>query len=131
SLIGQFGVGFYSAFMVAEKVEVLSKKAGEDKAHVWTSDGKGAFTIDEALKDAGPASSKTSRGTEIILHLKDDAGEFLFEDRLKHVIRKYSDHIGFPITLQGVTVNTGAALWTRPKSEVTEDQYKEFYRSVS
>jgi molecular chaperone HtpG len=123
SLIGQFGVGFYAAFMVADKVEVLSRRAGDDKAWAWTSDGRGSYTVEESLKDA--------RGTDITLHLKDDAGEFLLEERLKTVIKKYSDHIGFPILISGVQVNTAAALWMRPKSGVTPEQYKEFYRSVS
>lgn len=127
NLIGQFGVGFYSAFMVAERVEVTSRRAGDDKAFVWVSDGRGSYTIDETLKD--------TRGTEIVLHIKDEASEFLIEERLKQVIKKYSDHIAFPILLgpgdKGVMVNAASALWVRPKAEVTEDQYKEFYRSVS
>lgn len=127
NLIGQFGVGFYSAFMVADRVEVTSRRAGDAKAWVWVSDGRGSYTVDEALKD--------TRGTEIVLHIKDEASEFLIEDRLKHVIKKYSDHIAFPILLgpgdKGVMVNAASALWVRPKSEVTAEQYKEFYRSVS
>lgn len=127
NLIGQFGVGFYSAFMVANRVEVSSRRAGDDKAYVWSSDGRGSYTIDETLKD--------TRGTEIVLHIKDEASEFLIEERLKNVIKKYSDHIAFPILLgpgdKGVMVNAASALWVRPKSDVTEDQYKEFYRSVS
>lgn len=127
SLIGQFGVGFYSVFMVSDKVTVLSKRAGEDLAHVWTSDGRGSYTIDEALKD--------TRGTEIVMHIKDEASEFLLEERLKAVIKKYSDHINFPIYMglgdKALQVNSGAALWMRSKSDVTAEQYKEFYRSVS
>jgi len=127
NLIGQFGVGFYSAFMVADRVEVTSRRAGDAKAWVWVSDGRGSYTVDEALKD--------TRGTEIVLHIKDEASEFLIEDRLKQVIKKYSDHIAFPILLgpgdKGVMVNAASALWTRPKSDVTPEQYKEFYRSVS
>lgn len=123
SLIGQFGVGFYSVFMVSDKVEVISRKAGEASAHKWTSDGRSGYAIEETLKDG--------RGTDIRIHIKDDASEFLLEERLKNVIKKYSDHINFPIVLNGVTVNTASALWMRPKSEVTADQYKEFYRSVS
>ncbi|MDP2206065.1 MAG: molecular chaperone HtpG [Alphaproteobacteria bacterium] len=127
NLIGQFGVGFYSAFMVANRVEVSSRRAGDDKAYVWSSDGRGSYMIDETLKD--------TRGTEIVLHIKDEASEFLIEERLKNVIKKYSDHIAFPILLgpgdKGVMVNAASALWVRPKSDVTEDQYKEFYRSVS
>ncbi|HYD17899.1 MAG TPA: molecular chaperone HtpG, partial [Patescibacteria group bacterium] len=127
SLIGQFGVGFYSCFMVADRVQVTSRRAGESLAHVWVSDGRGSYTIDEALKD--------TRGTEIVLHIKDDASEFLLEERLKAVIKKYSDHINFPIYMgpgeKAVQVNSGAALWMRPKADITQDQYKEFYRSVS
>lgn len=123
NLIGQFGVGFYSAFMVADKVVVTTRKAGEEKAWQWISDGKGSFTIDEALKD--------EPGTSIVLHLKDDAGEFLLEDMLKAVIKKYSDHISFPILIEDQVINKASALWTRPKSEITEQEYKEFYHHVS
>jgi molecular chaperone HtpG len=123
NLIGQFGVGFYSAFMVAAKVEVLSRKAGEKTAWIWVSDGRGNYTLDESLKD--------ERGTDMILHLKDETGEFLLEDRLKSVIKKYSDHIGFPILLAGARVNAASALWMRAKSDVTPEEYKEFYRNVS
>jgi molecular chaperone HtpG len=123
NLIGQFGVGFYSAFMVAHKVEVASRKAGAEKAYHWVSDGRGSFTIDETLK--------SDRGTTITLHIKDEASEFLLEERLKQVIKTYSDHIAFPILLTGVAVNSASALWTRPKNDITADQYKEFYRSVS
>jgi molecular chaperone HtpG len=123
NLIGQFGVGFYSAFMVADKVEVVSRKAGEKTAWLWVSDGKGSYTVDEHLKDL--------RGTEITLHLKDSGSEYLLEERLKQVIKKYSDHISFPIMLADVQVNKGSALWMRPKSEITAEQYKEFYHHVS
>lgn len=123
SLIGQFGVGFYSAFMVADKVEVSSRKAGEKIAHIWSSDGKGSYIIDETLKD--------SHGTEIVLHIKDDASEFLIEERLRTIIKKYSDHISFPIELNGKVTNEASALWMRSKSDVTPEQYTEFYRSVS
>ncbi|MCE9508543.1 MAG: molecular chaperone HtpG [Alphaproteobacteria bacterium] len=127
NLIGQFGVGFYSAFMVADKVEVLSRKAGDKTAWLWVSDGKGSYTVDEHLKD--------SHGTEITLHLKDAASEYLLEERLKQVIKKYSDHISFPILLgdadKAVMVNKGSALWMRPKADITPEQYKEFYHHVS
>ncbi len=127
NLIGQFGVGFYSVFMVADKVDVVSRKAGADKAHVWSSDGKGKYTLDEALKD--------TRGTEIKMHIKDEASEFLLEERLKHIIKKYSDHISFPIVMgegaKATTVNAASALWMRPKADVTPEQYRDFYRSVS
>jgi molecular chaperone HtpG len=130
SFIGQFGVGFYSCFMVADRVEVVSRRAGENGAWRWTSDGKGAFAMAEAERDA--------RGTSVTVHLKDDQAEFAEPMRVRHVITTYSDHIGFPITLNdGASgdkpepVNTASALWTRPASEVAEQQYTEFYRHVS
>lgn len=123
NLIGQFGVGFYSVFMVADKVEVTSRKAGEKTAYSWVSDGKGSYQIDETLKDG--------RGTEIKIHVKEDASEFLLEERLKAVIKKYSDHINFPIIISGVTVNEASALWMKSKSDVTPEQYADFYRGVS
>jgi molecular chaperone HtpG len=127
SLIGQFGVGFYSAFVVADEVEVVTRKAGEDEAWLWTSDGKGSFAID--------AAERPVCGTTISLHLKADAAEFLQSLRLKSIVKKYSDHIGFPIVLagdeDGETLNAASALWMRPKSEITDEQYKEFYHHVS
>jgi molecular chaperone HtpG len=126
ALIGQFGVGFYSCFMVADKVEVLSRRAGEDTGWRWTSDGQGQFTIGEAEKE--------SRGTRITLHLKKDAKEFLEPARLRHVVTTYSDHISLPIKLveedKTETVNEASALWTRQKKDITEEQYTEFYRHV-
>ncbi len=128
-LIGQFGVGFYSSFMVAEKVTVASRKAGEEKAYAWESDGQGEFTI-------GDAPMGTPRGTQITLHLKPEETTYLEKFRLKHIISTYSDHISFPIVLtdeDGKTeaVNQGAALWTRAKSDITDEQYKEFYHHVA
>ena len=127
SLIGQFGVGFYAAFMVADTVEVTSRKAGEAEAWRWTSDGKGEFTIEPA--------EKAGRGTEIKLHLREDAGGYLEASKLSGIISKYSDHIQLPIHLTGDgeprKINQGAALWTRPKSEVTTEQYRDFYRHVA
>ena len=126
ALIGQFGVGFYSAFMVADKVEVLSRKAGEETAHFWVSDGKGDYTVDAAVKE--------SRGTAVTLHLKDDAAEFTDPARLRAVVKRHSDHIAVPIVLhdQGKdeTINAASALWLRPKSEITAEQYREFYHHV-
>jgi len=123
ALIGQFGVGFYSAFMVADKVEVLSRKAGETEAHLWLSDGKGDYTVDAATKD--------SHGTVVTLHLKADAAEFTDPARLRQIVRRHSDHIALPIVLydQGKdeTINAASALWLRPKSEITPEQYREFY----
>lgn len=128
SLIGQFGVGFYSAFMVADSVEVVTRRAGEDDAWRWSSDGKGSFTIEPAEREA--------RGSTITIHLREDDKGYLDKDRLSGIVKRYSDHIPFPITLTeagGETeqANTGAALWTRPKSEVTADQYREFYHHVA
>lgn len=127
NLIGQFGVGFYSAFMVADKVEVTSRKAGENIAYRWVSDGRTGFTIEETLKD--------TNGTDITLHIKEDASEFLLEDRVKQVVKTYSDHIGFPIHLgegaEAPVINKASALWTRPKSDITEQDYTEFYHHVN
>ena len=127
-LIGQFGVGFYSAFMVAEKVEITTRKAGEDKAWVWISDGVGGFEISEGKKD--------TNGTAIKLFLKEDAKEFTDTIYLRQIIRTYSDHIDYPIVLElgeagEETVNSGSALWAKHKSEITQEQYKEFYHHIS
>ncbi|MBF0094827.1 MAG: molecular chaperone HtpG [Alphaproteobacteria bacterium] len=127
NVIGQFGVGFYSAFMVAEKVEAISRKAGETIGWRWVSDGKGAFTIDEAPDAA--------RGCRIILHLREDAKEFQEPFRLRHIVKTYSDHIALPVVLvedgKEEKVNEASALWTRPRSEITEEQYKEFYHHAA
>ena len=126
ALIGQFGVGFYSAFMVAERVEVLSLKAGETQAWRWSSDGKGEFTVEPAEKDG--------RGTTITLHLHTEDIEYAYPDRLKTIIRTYSDHIALPIQLEAggktETINHAAALWMRPRGEITPEQYREFYHHV-
>ena len=124
--IGQFGVGFYSAFMVADNVEVTSRRAGDETGWRWASDGKGAFTIGEA--DDPPA-----RGTRITLHLKEGETDYLDADRLRRIVKTYSDHIAIPIKLdsaEGEALNAASALWTRPKSEITDEQYKEFYHHV-
>jgi molecular chaperone HtpG len=127
TLIGQFGVGFYSAFMVADKVEVLSRKAGDTQAWRWTSDGKGEFTVEPA--------ETAARGTLITLHLQADAAEYTDPLKLRQIVKTYSDHIALPIVLrQGdkdESLNTAAALWTRPKSEITPEQYREFYHHVA
>lgn len=122
-LIGQFGVGFYSAFMVASKVDVTTRKAGEPESWLWSSDGKGAFTIEPAQRD--------SAGTTVTLHLKDDAREFAEEARVRHIIKTYSEHISFPIKLGDDTLNAAEALWTRPSKDISEEQYAEFYRHNS
>ncbi len=126
SLIGQFGVGFYSAFMVAERVEVTSRRAGAEEAWLWASEGKGDYT----LAPAGRADA----GTDIVLHMKADAEEFLEPSRLKTIIRKWADHIAIPILVvnegREEAANEGTALWQKPKSEVSEESYTEFYRHL-
>ncbi len=133
-LIGQFGVGFYSSFMIANRVEVLSRKFDSDKTFKWSSEGNGNFTIEEV-------SDSSSRGTKIILHLKDEAtSDFLDRFHIKHVVQTYSDHINFKIEFipenleAGATIetlNSASALWTKTPSEVTAEQYQNFYKSFS
>ena len=144
NLIGQFGVGFYAAFIVADKVTVKSRRAGlsADEGIVWESKGEGEFTI--------ASEKKVERGTEIILHLKKDADEFLSDWRLRSIITKYSDHIGWPIVMKKEseenteenkkeskkepefeTVNKATALWTLAKSEITDEEYKTFYKHIA
>ncbi|MFO7189982.1 MAG: molecular chaperone HtpG [Pseudomonadota bacterium] len=138
-LIGQFGVGFYSAFIVADKVTLITRRAGEKQGVRWESDGTGEYTIEDFDKPA--------RGTDVILHLREGEDELLSEWRLKSIIRKYSDHIALPIVMKKTrwdadkkeevltdedeTVNQASALWTRPKNEITEEQYHEFYKHVA
>ena len=132
-LIGQFGVGFYSAFIVAERVEVLSRRAGlpESEGVRWESNADGAFTVETV--------ERPQRGTTIVLHLKEDAKEFLDTWRLRSLVRRYSDHIAFPVrmpkegaaTLEYEAVNRGTALWARPKSEIKDEEYVEFYRHLT
>jgi molecular chaperone HtpG len=124
-LIGQFGVGFYSAFMVADQVTVETRRAGESQGWRWTSDGKGEFTID--------GIERAASGTSVILHMREDADEFLDPENIRRIVRQYSDHIALPILLggeRGETLNRASALWMRPKSEITAEQYKEFYHHV-
>jgi molecular chaperone HtpG len=127
ALIGQFGVGFYSAFMVAESVEVVTRKAGESAAWRWASDGKGAFTVEPA--------EQAARGTAITLKLRAGNEEFLDGFRLRQIVKKYSDHVALPIVLaeggKEETLNLASALWTRPRTEITPEQYKEFYHHVA
>ncbi|OUL58349.1 molecular chaperone HtpG [Pseudoalteromonas ulvae] len=143
-LIGQFGVGFYSAFIVAESVTVRTRKAGEDKAIEWHSQGEGEYTLEEIEKE--------TRGTEITLHLREEETEFADNFRLKSIITKYSDHISIPVEMwqdetpesegpdgekipavpgEWQAINKATALWTRDKSEVSDEEYKEFYKHVS
>jgi len=140
SLIGQFGVGFYSAFMVADRIEVTSRRAGTSEAFVWTSSGGAGFDI-AAATDAQAAH--VSRGTEIVLHLKPDAKRYLEAHEVERVVHTYSDHILFPIELVGQKgdkegdkeaeprqINAASALWQRPKSELKPEDYTQAYRSI-
>jgi len=128
-LIGQFGVGFYSAFIVADKVTVDTRRAGTDQAVRWESSGEGEFTIEDIERE--------ERGTRVTLHLKDDGAEFAEPFRIESLIRKYSDHIGFAVSLhtegeeETKVVNSATALWTRSRTEVSDDEYKEFYKYLS
>jgi molecular chaperone HtpG len=141
NLIGQFGVGFYSAFMVADRVEVVSRKAGDDKAWRWISDGKTGFEIEPAERDVA--------GTTVVLHFNQDGSQYANSWRLQEVVRKYSNHIAFPIyltydksewdekekkslkTRTTEQVNAASALWRRPKSELKDEDYKELYKSIA
>ena len=130
NLIGQFGVGFYSSFMVADEVTVISRKAGESQAYLWKSNGSGEFTVEEY-------DSEQPRGTTIKLKLKKEAIDYLDKHKIQHVISTYSDHISIPIILEDeaggeeAVINKGSALWTKSKSEISEEQYKEFYNHVA
>ncbi|NQV57312.1 MAG: molecular chaperone HtpG [Rhodospirillales bacterium] len=126
ALIGQFGVGFYASFCVAKKVEVLTRRAGEEAAWLWTSEGTGKFTIDEGTCD--------SQGTSVTVYLDKGESEFLEEARIRNIVTTYSDHISLPImisTKDGENqLNSGAAIWTRARKDISEDQYREFYHHV-
>lgn len=144
NLIGQFGVGFYSAFMVASKVEVISRKAGEEKAFRWESEGKSTYTVTDA--------ERSSQGSDIILHLNEDGADYANRWQLETLIKKYSDHIAYPIYLEydqehykdekdaegnpvkevehkREQINSASALWTRSKSSIKDEEYKEFYKN--
>ncbi|MFW5782950.1 MAG: molecular chaperone HtpG, partial [Spirochaetota bacterium] len=141
NLIGQFGVGFYSVFMVADKVEVTSRKAGEEKAWKWVSDGKGEFEISESELDGN--------GTKIVLHLNDEGAEYANRWQIQEIVKKYSDHIAFPIYLRYTKteyddkgkekgkeekleqINDASALWKQSKSDLSDDDYKNFYKTIS
>ena len=132
ALIGQFGVGFYSAFMVADRVEVVSRRAGMDAAWLWSSDGKGAFTMASAALEDAPA-----RGTRVVLHLMEDAADYAERFKLERIVKAQSGHVPVPISIvekpgaEPQEVADGAALWTRPRSEITPEAYTDFYRSVA
>lgn len=137
NLIGQFGVGFYSAFIIADKVTLTTRRAGATEAVRWESTGEGDFTLE--------AADKATRGTDVVLHLREDEDEFLSDWKLKTIIRKYSDHITLPIVMkksewkdgaevatdEDETVNKASALWARNKNDITEEDYQEFYKHVS
>jgi molecular chaperone HtpG len=137
NLIGQFGVGFYSSFIIADKVTLITRRAGQQEAVKWESAGEGDFTI-ESVK-------KASRGTDIVLHLREGEDEFLNDWKLKTIVRKYSDHITLPIIMkksewkegeqiptdEDETVNSASALWARNKNDITEEEYQDFYKHVS
>ncbi|MEO7343332.1 MAG: ATP-binding protein, partial [Methylotenera sp.] len=132
NLIGQFGVGFYSAFIIADKVTLTTRRAGATEAVRWESTGEGDFTLE--------AADKATRGTDVVLHLRDGEDEFLSDWKLKTIIRKYSDHITLPIVMkksewkdgaevatdEDETVNRASALWARNKNDITEEEYQEF-----
>ena len=133
-LIGQFGVGFYSSFIVADEVTLITRRAGAavDEAVCWVSDGEGSYTLE--------AVEKQSRGTEVVLHLREDEDEFLEAYRLRSIITKYSDHISLPIEMASMeegkedefeSVNNASALWKCPKRDISDDEYKEFYKHVA
>jgi molecular chaperone HtpG len=133
ALIGQFGVGFYSAFMVADRIEVTSHRAGTSEAWVWRSEGGAGFEVAAASEEQ---AKRVPRGTEIVLHLKEDAARYLQPFELERVIRTYSDHILFPIELlddkgEARQVNAASALWQRAKSEVKAEDYTQAYRSIA
>ena len=134
NLIGQFGVGFYASFMIADKVSVISSKAGDKKIWHWESDGKTGFTVKEASSNMAKILDG-ARGTAIIAHINEDASDYLMDEKLKFVIETYSDHISFPIFL-GETekdekpVNQVTALWMRPRDEITHEQHTEFFRHI-
>jgi molecular chaperone HtpG len=145
NLIGQFGVGFYSAFMVADKVQVISRKAAEDKTWKWTSDGKTGFEIEEVTG----AEARTVAGTSVLIHFNEEGAQYANSWRLQEIVRKYSNHIAFPIfltydksewnaekkesvkTRTTEQVNAASAMWRRSKSELTDEDYKEFYKSLT
>jgi molecular chaperone HtpG len=133
-LIGQFGVGFYSAFMVADRIEVTSRRAGAEEAWVWRSSGGAGFEVAPAAPET---AERIPRGTEIVLHLKEDAKRYLEPFAIEHIVKTYSDHILFPIELvekpdaEPRQINRASALWHRPKSEIKPEDYTEAYRTIA
>lgn len=131
-LIGQFGIGFYSAFMVADRIEVETRRAGAPEAFAWSSDGKGSYSIMPLAPERAPA-----RGTRVVLHLKDDAAEYLETPRVEHILREHSSAITVPIAIVDAPgeaprrLTEGSALWMKPKSAVTSEEYTEFYRDLA
>jgi molecular chaperone HtpG len=124
-LIGQFGVGFYSSFIVADRVTLVTRRAGSREAVRWECDmtkGAGEYTVEPA--------DKAGRGTDVVLHLREGEDDLLEEHRLKSIVRKYSDHIAIPVLMGAETVNQASALWARPKSEISDEQYVEFYKYI-
>jgi molecular chaperone HtpG len=133
NLIGQFGVGFYSAFMVAERIVVTSRRAGSDQAWTWSSSGGSGFEIAPASEED---AKRVTRGTEIALHLKKDAAKYLETYQIERIVRAYSDNIQFPIDLvpeegEPRQINSASALWQRPKSELSAEDYKQAYQSIA
>ncbi len=125
NLIGQFGVGFYASFMVADKVDVISRKAGDDTAWQWESDGRTGYTVSQT-------DASIDRGVKITLHLKSDAYDYLNEDKIKQIVLAYSDHVAVPVFVgnDDSSVNAASALWMRPKNEITTEQYNDFYHHI-
>ena len=130
TLIGQFGVGFYSAFMVADKVDVISRRAGNEEAWRWSSDGKGTYTVEPAAADEAPA-----RGTSVILHLMEDAKDYTERYNIERIVKANSGHVPVPISIvekpgaEAAELADGAALWTKPRSEIKPEDYTDFYRN--
>jgi molecular chaperone HtpG len=148
NLIGQFGVGFYSAFMVSDRIDVYSRKAGDDKLWKWSSDGKGEFSVDEVAADDQEGGKLEAQGTRIVCHLNDEGKEYASRWKVQDVIKKYSNHIAFPIFMtyekteyddkgkekgkETVTeqVNSANALWKRSKTDISDEDYQEFYKTI-
>jgi molecular chaperone HtpG len=132
-LIGQFGVGFYSAFMVADRIEVVSRRAGSPEAWVWISEGGAGYTVAPATEEQ---AARVTRGTQITLHLKDDAKKYLEPYEIERIVSTYSDHVQFPIELAGAEgepkqINKASAIWQRPKSELTAEDYTAAYKAIA